>query len=451
MTLRLKLVLAILAVAIPLRFSMVRTRAADGQRLLEGAYGALTRAHMHLGGLERCQAAPQTWREQWSEPDKQLELFAFDPALSSRNPAAPPLATELLAAMRDGADTASRTVELAGQRGTEVLVRVAGSGHPCTFVLTRISGALPGRAPQPLTFLPVLCAMGAVLLAMGPTVRRIRRLGREVQASAREHYRVPVNDRGTDEIAKLARAFNAARLTIRSHLDLLDQREQALRTSMADTTHDVLTPLSTLRCQLEQLRKELAGGGSAPRAIVSAALDEAHYLGALVHNLGVAARLDAGTPELVRHPINLNEMITHVVLRHRPIAAQHQVALESALPEEPLWVEADSTMVEQAISNVVHNAIRYNHAGGHVAVVLEAGREGGSTVRVLDDGPGIPEGEISRMTERSVRGREARRRQPQGQGLGLNIAHRVASVHGWRLTLAPSEFGGLEVEFTAPG
>jgi signal transduction histidine kinase len=302
-----------------------------------------------------------------------------------------------------------------------------------------------GLSPRPITWFPLLVMMLAVSLVMASIVRRIRRLALQVGVSAREHDRIAVDERGSDEIADLARAFNAARQQIRAQLDQLQRREQTLRMTMSDTSHDVMVPLTVLRLQLEQLRQQLEDSGSERVELVGAALEEAHYLTALVQNLAVAARLDAGAPELVHHPVDLNALVARVLSRHRALAAQRQVCLEGGVPDHPVWIEGDVTMIEQAVNNVVHNAIRFNRHGGHVAVVLDDTPDRGFVLRVLDDGPGIPEGERARLLERSFRGTEARRLEPDGRGLGLAITRRVAAAHGWRLSLDASEAGGLEV------
>lgn len=186
------------------------------------------------------------------------------------------------------------------------------------------------------------------------------------------------------------------------------------------------------------------------RARMRDALEEAHYLTSLVQNLGAAARLEGGAVELVRRPLVLDELVERVLARHRPIAAQKEIALEHALPGEPLTVEAVATLLEQALGNLVHNAVRYGRAGGHVLVTLEERGPHGFSLRVLDDGPGIPPGELARLGERSFRGGDARSRHPDGLGLGLSIAREIAARHGCELRLRPSEQGGLEAELTGP-
>ncbi|MFQ5506391.1 MAG: sensor histidine kinase, partial [Planctomycetota bacterium] len=121
--------------------------------------------------------------------------------------------------------------------------------------------------------------------------------------------------------------------------------------------------------------------------------------------------------------------------------------LDYSVPEKALRVVGDVTLIEQAVSNVIHNAVRHNEPGGHVAVLLEEEGEGGFVLRNIDDGPGVTPEELSRMTELNFRGDRARSRSPEGLGLGLHIAKDVAERHGFELTFAESEYGGLQVEF----
>jgi signal transduction histidine kinase len=95
---------------------------------------------------------------------------------------------------------------------------------------------------------------------------------------------------------------------------------------------------------------------------------------------------------------------------------------------------------------VVHNAIRHNRRGGHVAVVLDEDGPGGFVLRVADDGPGVPAEQLPRLGERRFRTVEARQRHPEGLGLGLSIARDVAERHGFTLSFAAGPPSGLVVE-----
>jgi signal transduction histidine kinase len=109
---------------------------------------------------------------------------------------------------------------------------------------------------------------------------------------------------------------------------------------------------------------------------------------------------------------------------------------------------ADLTLLEQAVSNLTYNAVRYNHVGGHVAVIVEPESTDRFLVRIVDDGPGIPDADLAKLAQRGARGNEARTRAPEGQGLGIDIARRAAEIHEFDLTFLRSEYGGLEVRLS---
>jgi signal transduction histidine kinase len=277
-------------------------------------------------------------------------------------------------------------------------------------------------------------------------VRRIRALTGEVRRSAASHYATPVEVRGSDEIAQLGGAFNEAAAEVRSHLLVLERRDRTLRSFLANTTHDVMLPLTVLQGHLATMKKRVAEGVLPNPDTVLAASEEAHYLASLVHNLSAAAKLETGEPLMQLNTVELNALVERVVERHRPIAEARGIELNYAVPEATLRVEGDLTLVEQAVSNLVHNAVRHNRPEGHVAVLLEEtpGDSARFSLKVIDDGPGVPEEQLTHLGERRFRGDEARTRNPDGQGLGLHIARQVAERHGFELSFARAEQGGLE-------
>jgi two-component system sensor histidine kinase BaeS len=495
MTLRVRLALTTLAVTVPLIAGLVwldaRARhAAAAERLSEVALDHLSRA----GERERCEQSAATWggvplgppepdrgprrpdpgrpdpgrpdlghRDRGSEPRRRPGpppggappvLYAYGADLRSANPRAPAIPGELAGliadrqvAIRDGAWLGAQV---------ETVVRTPWPDGPCAYVLARgttVPGWIGAILPaSELWLLPTAMVIAAVLIAVGPVVSRIRRLTDEVRRSATVGFTSPVTVTGGDEIAELGRAFDAASRAVRTQLAEKDQREQALRRFLADTTHDVMIPLTVLQAHLATLQESAADGDAGPgrpTALVGA-MDEAHYIASLLHNLGAAAKLDAGEPGLQRGRVDLGALVGRVVGRHRPIARPLQIELESAVPEAAVYADADVTLLEQAVSNVVYNAVRHNRPGGHVAVILEPASRTDFRIRVVDDGPGIAAAELSRLVERGYRGDAARSRAPDGQGLGLHIALRTAELHGMVLTLGPSEYGGLQVDLVGP-
>jgi signal transduction histidine kinase len=383
-----------------------------------------------------------------------LEAYTYDDRFQSDNPRAPEFPDALRRGLEAGAEYASRRSPFESGRGEmlDVAVRTGWSGGRCAYVLARRNDSRHDLTPEYLWgAVPLLVALlASVLLAAGPVVQRIRALTGDVQRAAETRYETPVRVSGGDELTELARAFNEAGAKVRSHVAALEQRERTLREFLSNTTHDVMIPLTVLQGHLARFRDALEDGRAVEASDVVPALQEAQYLASLLHNLGAAAKLEAGEPLVERHPVDLGALVERVVARHRPVAIPAGVAVEFGIPEKPLLVEGDVTLIEQAVSNVVHNAVRYNHTGGHVAILLEEDADRRFRLRVLDDGPGVLDDELVRLVERRQRGNEARQRYPGGLGLGLHIADRVAERHGFTMTLGRPAAGGFEVTFAGP-
>jgi signal transduction histidine kinase len=250
---------------------------------------------------------------------------------------------------------------------------------------------------------------------------------------------VPVE--GGDELAELARAFNEAGEEVRAHVTVVERRERTLRDFVANTTHDVMLPLSVLLGHLSRLQKS----GAAP-AVVDPAVEEAQYMASLVHNLAAAAKLETGAVLEERHSLDLRDVVERVVARHAALAEARRVEVNHAVPEDPVTVTGDVTLLEQAVGNLLANAIRHNRSGGHVAVVLEEKGPDRFLLRVVDDGPGVPDDARPHLGERRFRTDEARQRHPEGRGLGLSIVRDVAERHGYALRFTAGEPSGLVVE-----
>ena len=396
-----------------------------------------------------CEAAP----DRWGGPigfdagigtppfARGLEVYAYDASGRPSRASAPALSPALAASLQAGAPHASRRSE-----GLEVLVR-SGETGPCAYLLFRRPAGRfgsPVAVPAALALACSLMVVAVVLLSLGPIVRRIHRLRDEVSASAVSGYRHEITTSGNDELAELAAAFADSGRQIARHLDAQERRERTLREFVANSTHDVMLPLTVLQGHLAALQDDTAPEDGA--ATLRAAMQESDYIASLVRNLEVAARLDAGEPEVARDPIELSPLLARVISRHAPLARRRAVELVHAVPERSPVVIGDLTLIEQAISNLVQNAVLHNNAGGHVAAILEMDDAQRFLISIKDDGPGIPPDELARVLDRGARGDAARTRHPHGSGLGLSIAARVAAAHAWTLDLRPGPDGGLEVE-----
>jgi signal transduction histidine kinase len=482
--LRPRLALTVVVAAVPTVALVQVLRVTVERRAAVLALAVSARGRMEAGGRTLCEKAPEAFRDPpvWpglgssseaptdaaeptgsvspetepgeSDPPRRprIEMFAYGPDFVSANPNAVPFPEDYRRALLSGERETGRVTDEDDRREIEAAVRMAWDTGPCAVMLAwRHDERPPSRPLDELGYAAAIVGalLFAVLFAAGPVELRVRRLAAGVQRSAAERYREPVRVEGRDEVADLARAFNAAGAELRDHIEVLSSRERSLRDFVENTTHDVMLPLTVLQGHLCALRDAVEAGKPTQRASLREAIEELDYLASLLQNLGAAAKLEAGHPDVRRDRFSWNALVERVVLRHTTIAREKDVELDYAVPETEIASFGDVTLVEQALSNVVHNAVRYNRAGGHVAVVLESEGERFS-VRVLDDGPGVPFADLARIVERTFRGDVARARHPGGTGLGLSIAKDVADRHGFGFELARAETGGLEVVIRGP-
>lgn len=433
-----------------------RRREAD--RVLTGAIETA----MAGDGRMRCEARPQAFGGGELEPlppvgifrpflPARPQIFAYDGRFQSANPAAPPFPEDLRAALAAGDGQAVASYPFSTAVGRQLAMRMPWRDGACAVVLSRFGPfALPLSTEMFRAVLLTMTFIAAALLAAAPIITRISRLTVAVRRSADAEYATGVAVTGRDEIGALETAFNLAGAQVKEQVASIKSREATLRSVVANTAHDVAIPLTVVQGHLSTLQSLVPEDGPIQDSLRSA-IRETHYLAALLHNLGVAARLENPVPILERHPLDLNGLIERVVARHQPLARTLNVDIGVAVPERLTSIAADVTLIEQAASNLVHNAIHYNNPGGHVAVILallDHGRR--FSMRVIDDGPGIPAEERMHLTDRTFRGEAGRARRPEGQGLGLHIVREVVERHGFDLRIGASEFGGTDVEIQGP-
>ncbi|KAA3611830.1 MAG: sensor histidine kinase [Planctomycetota bacterium] len=474
MKLRLRLVFALAAVSVPLVAGLVWFRGTLDYRAEVDAIHRFLLGRME-DGRAACEADPERFphpprrrrpgprgegrpepgfsgrpnQPQASGP--MLELFAYGPDFISANQHAPAFPAKLKQALEDGAKRADERISEGERSGIRVAARMPWGKGPCAIVLVTRAGLGPYWLNRNQWIAAVALVFGmtlAVFVAAGPIVTRIRRLTAEVRQSSQSRYATPVTVSGKDEISELAHEFNRAGQVVQKQWQAVEARAEALRAFVANTTHDVMIPMTVLQGHLSALR---AADGPPDPKLLHDAMAETQYVTSLLQNLGASAKLEAGELVVEDGLVDLNALVDRVVARHAPIAKQKRMELNSAVPEKVVAVNGDLTLLEQAVSNLVHNAVRYGVEGGHVALLLDGEGEGGWRLRVIDDGPGIEESKIVALLQRSQRGVQARRRHPEGQGLGLHIAQEVARRHNLGFHLRPSEYGGLEAELAGEG
>ena len=279
--------------------------------------------------------------------------------------------------------------------------------------------------------LVLFAGIALVALTAAPLVRRIQRLSGAMRAVVAADFEGTVADESDDELGDVAAAFDAATATARARMQQLAYRDAVVRHALADFAHDARTPLATLK---------LATSGLPASASTTLFRSELDFLEGMTRNLEA---LLEGTESSVTERVGLDQLAARVEHRFAPLARDRGIVLETALPDEPLYVAAESIALERAVSNLLQNAVRF--ASSRIAVLVFAD---GAEVRleVRDDGPGL--GDLSRRaSERGTRGPDAN---TEGAGLGLAIAESSARRFGGRLETGDADGGGALVAIVLP-
>ena len=289
---------------------------------------------------------------------RMARVFFYDPDFNPRVPYAPPFPEAAKAKLRSG-ETFVRDRYADGFFGA---LATSWHGGVCSYALAVM------QAPPPFASVTWLIA-GAFALIFAPAVvlwialtnpvARIRALAADVRTAASRHYETSVPVTGRDEIAELGHAFNEASAVVRAHVKEVEQRERALRDFVAHTTHDVALPLSVLLSHVARLRDATAGEGT--KEAVTAIAQETQYIASLLANLDAVSRLETEAALHEKNPVDLTALVERVAVRHRGVAASSGVEFNHSAPPSKVMVTGDVTLIEQAVNNLVHNAIQYNH------------------------------------------------------------------------------------------
>ena len=253
--------------------------------------------------------------------------------------------------------------------------------------------------------------------------------------------RLPVGRR-RDELDRLARVFNAT-------LDRLESAFDKLRRFTADASHELRTPLAVIRSQGENALKGEASAASHEEAIGSI-LEEAQRMTRLLEGLLTLTRADSERPALNVQNVRLGEVSLGVVDCLRVLAEEKTQRL-AFREEAELDVLVDRPTFEQALINLVGNAIQYTQPGGQIVVRVRRGPDLAALVEVEDDGPGIAAEHRDRIFERFYRVDPARSKATGGSGLGLAIARWAIGLNGGTVQFEAKPGAGSLFRIALPG
>jgi signal transduction histidine kinase len=307
-----------------------------------------------------------------------------------------------------------------GNGQTAALVWIAGCGLALAFPI--LATALAVRA-----FRGIATPLAGVMAA--------------ADAVAEGDLSVRVEERGPGEFRQLAHSFN--RMT-----DELEQAELRRRNLTADVAHELRTPLHIIQGNLEGI---IDGVYEPTEAHISATLDETQLLARLVDDLRTLSLAESGQLELVLEAVDISELLADIRTSFSGQAEAAGVALEVAMPDKPglLVLSADADRLDQVLSNLVANALRYTPAGGTISLKAERSTDG-IRITVSDDGVGIPEEDLPYIFDRFWRGDPSRTRVGGSVGLGLAIAQQLVQAHGGSIAVDSSTDTGTTFTVDLP-
>jgi signal transduction histidine kinase len=308
-------------------------------------------------------------------------------------------------------------------------------------------------------FLSVVC-LGVVLLlgliAFGLLTGRLRALAKGVEDFRRGGFRAPLRlanwrraDVG-DEIDRLGSTFEEMSQTIVDQFEALRTQDVERREMVANISHDLRTPLTSLIGALETLEMKGADLTDEERKQrLAMALRHGQRLQRLVRELFELASLEDQQSLRNPEPVSFSELVQDVAQKFQFAAREKDIELEARITEQTLFVEGDIALLERLLENLIENAIKYTPEGGRVTVLLDKASDL-LQARVIDTGPGIPEEDLLRIFERFYRVEKNRGDRTAGSGLGLAIARRIVDLHGGYISAANKPDRGTIFSFELP-
>ncbi len=314
----------------------------------------------------------------------------------------------------------------------------------------------PGRRGWPearalLLFLPfaVLAAGVAGLVMVRILARRLRALERLADRVTEGDLGARVASGGLDEIGRLEERFNRMTARLAAAREELDRAESQRSRLLADITHELSTPLTSIRGYVETMLDPAVPTTPEERArYLRDVRDEAMRLDLLIQDLFDLVRLEAGASALQLERLDWAALCRHTGRRFEPRFREAGLALRWAHEPAEAWVQADGRRLEQVVENLLVNALRYVPAGGTVTLSLERATGNRSRLTVADDGPGIAPEDLPHVFERFYRADAVR--SSSGSGLGLAIVREIVLRHGGEARAARVEPRGAAFSVELP-
>ncbi|MDC7232779.1 MAG: HAMP domain-containing sensor histidine kinase [Spirochaetales bacterium] len=281
--------------------------------------------------------------------------------------------------------------------------------------------------------------------------RRLTLLSSAVKAFEQGEYKQRIPAAGQDELGVLCRGFNDMAESIESGVEQLHLAEQQRKDLIANISHDLRSPITSIRGSLETLLiKDESLSEKERREFLEIGIKNVSSFQQLVEELFDLAKLEARqvTPQMM--DFSMAELVQDVVLKLKALAVQMKIEFRLTPPDEMHTVRGDIALLERVLTNILENALGHTPAGGEI--FIELGRsELMQTVTIEDTGIGIAEEDLPHLFERFYKADKSRNRETPGTGLGLAIAREIVELHSGRIEAESPAGRGAVFRIFIPG
>jgi signal transduction histidine kinase len=314
-------------------------------------------------------------------------------------------------------------------------------------------GFLLGRFAPMLTIVAagvlVLGTVLATVLIFGPARRRLRELESAARRLGGGDLSARAPDRGGDEIAAVASAFNAMAADLSARAAALTESDRVRRQLLADVSHELTTPVTAMRGYLETLSMpEISLDDATKARYLSIVSDETLRLETIIGDLLELARLEGGGGGLSVEDVSVPQLFARVAARHERACQAAGIGLETSVAPGADRVIGDRDRLEQALQNLAANAIRFAPRASVIHLTARVADDA-VTMSVEDQGPGISAEHLPHVFDRFYKADAARRGMAGGSGLGLSIVKAIVERHGGRISVS-SRAGLTRFELAIP-
>ncbi len=287
------------------------------------------------------------------------------------------------------------------------------------------------------------------LLSIGFLTRRLYRLTKAMTEFSIGNFSQRVCNVSDDEIGTAARTFNQMAEMIQRHVDELAAIDSLRRELIANVSHDLRTPLSSMQGYVETvILKDASLTTSERQKYLQTILESTIKLNALVQELFELSKLDARQTLPKPESFSLSELVQDVAQKFHLRAEKNNIQIDTSLPNDLPFVRADIGMIDRVLQNLIENAINYTAANGRITLHV-ARVEDKLRVDIADTGCGIPARDLASVFDRFYRAR-SNRSANDGTGLGLAIVKKILTLHGEDIHVESREHVGTRFYFTLP-